>query len=123
MPSGSVIVTDELIALAKHEYEVVAVLAHEIGHVHNRHGLRHAIQGSTIALAALAITGDVSSTSYAIAALPALLVEAQYPQDFEREADAYGRTYLRANRIDGVHFKTFMQRLDAAQPGLGALPR
>lgn len=43
LPSGAIIVTDELIALAKHEYEVVAVLAHEIGHVRNRHGLRHAL--------------------------------------------------------------------------------
>lgn len=117
LPSGTVIVTDELIALAKHEYEVVAVLAHEIGHVRNRHGLRHALQGSAIALAALAITGDVSSTSYAIAALPTLLVNAQYSQAFEREADAYARQYLRARRIDGAHFQNFMRRLDAAQGG------
>ena len=117
LPSGSIIVTDELIELAEHEHEVVAVLAHEIGHVRNRHGLRHAIQGSAIALAALAITGDVSSTSYAVAALPTLLVDAQYSQAFEREADAYALAYMRTHNIEPTHFRNFMQRLDAAQGG------
>ena len=117
LPSGTVIVTDELIALAEHDQEVVAVLAHEIGHVKNRHGLRHAIQSSTVALVALAITGDVSSTSYAIAALPTLLVDAQYSQNFEREADAYSLQYLRANRIERTHFKNFMLRLEAEHGG------
>lgn len=117
LPTGTVVVTDELIALAKHEHEVVAVLAHEIGHVHNRHGLRHAIQGSAIALATLLVAGDISSTSYAIAALPTVLVNAQYSQAFEREADAYARDYLRAQRIDGAHFKNFMRRLDATHGG------
>lgn len=114
LPSGTVVATDELIKLAKHDQEIVAVLAHEIGHVQNRHGLRHAIQSSAIALAALAIVGDISSTSYAIAALPTALVNAQYSQNFEREADAYALAYLHAQKIERVHFKNFMLRLEAA---------
>lgn len=117
LPSGVVIATDELINLAKHDHEVVAVLAHEIGHLQNRHGLRHAIQSSAIALAALTITGDVSSTSYAIAALPTLLVNAQYSQNFEREADAYALAYLQTHRIEPAHFKNFMLRMEAAHGG------
>lgn len=112
LPSGTIIVTDELVKLAEHDDEVIAVLAHEIGHVVHRHGLRRIMQDSVVALVAILIAGDVSSTGTLIAALPTVLVELQYSQAFEREADAYSYAYLKRNGIDTVHFANLMRRLD-----------
>lgn len=41
LPDGTLVVTDELVELAgDNDDEVLAVLAHELGHIHERHGLR-----------------------------------------------------------------------------------
>ncbi|MBI5107371.1 MAG: M48 family metallopeptidase, partial [Rhodocyclales bacterium] len=40
LPSGLVVMTDSLVELAACDDELVAVLAHEIGHLEQRHGLR-----------------------------------------------------------------------------------
>jgi Zn-dependent protease with chaperone function len=115
LPSGTVVMTDELVRLSRDDRELIAVLAHEVGHVVHRHGLRRLIQDSIVALAALSITGDVSSTSKLIAALPTLLVEASYSQAFEREADAFALAYLRSARIDPVYFRDLLARLEARE--------
>lgn len=115
LPAGTVVLTDELVALAEGDAELVGVLAHEVGHVIHRHALRRAIQHSMVALLVLLLTGDVSSTSSLVAAVPALLVEAQYSQSFEREADGYALDHLRREGIDPVHFARLMRRLEAQQ--------
>ncbi len=46
LPGGIVIVTDQLMQLAEHDDEILAVLAHEIGHVKHRHVLRGLPQDS-----------------------------------------------------------------------------
>lgn len=117
LPSGAIILTDELVRLAEADEEVLAVLAHEFGHVAGRHGMRGVMQDSAVALLIVMITGDVSSTSTLIAALPTLLVEAQYSQGFEREADRYALAYLRTHNIDPLHFNNLMLRLEAKRGG------
>lgn len=117
LPSGAIVVTDALVRLAEHDEEVLAVLAHEFGHVANRHGMRRMLQDSAIGLLIVAITGDVSSTSTIIAALPTLLVEAQYSQAFEREADRHALAYMQRHRLDPIHFVTLMERLEKEKGG------
>jgi Zn-dependent protease with chaperone function len=112
LPAGTVIMTDELVALAGDDAEVVAVLAHEVGHVIHRHALRQAIQNSMVAVLVILVTGDLSSTSTLVAAVPALVVEAQFSQAFELEADDHALEHLRREGIDPVHFANLMRRLD-----------
>ena len=52
LPGGTIVVTDELVELAGSPRAVAAVVAHEMGHVHHRHGLRQLIQSSAIAAGA-----------------------------------------------------------------------
>lgn len=47
LPAGIVVITDDLVKLAKHDQELLAVLAHEVGHLRHRHFLRAALQKST----------------------------------------------------------------------------
>ncbi len=111
LPSGEIVVTDEMVALAENDDELRAVFAHEIGHVIYRHGLRRVIQGSVVALLIVAVTGDAFSSSSLAASFPILLVELQYSQAFEREADQYSYDYLIENNIKTSHFSNLMARL------------
>ena len=52
---GAVVITDELIALAKNDDEIMSVLFHEIGHVEHRHSLRMVISHSGLAILSLAM--------------------------------------------------------------------
>ncbi len=116
LPSGIVIMTDDMVALAKNDAELVTVLAHEIGHIHNRHSMRRLIQGSIVAFITVMVTGDVSTTSTLLAALPTLFIEAQYSQAFETEADNYSLKYMLDNRVAPIHFVNIMQRLENSRP-------
>jgi predicted Zn-dependent protease len=105
------VLTDELVQLAGDDRELVGVLAHELGHIEQRHALRSVLQKSALSLAVSLFTGDVSS-SFA-AALPSFLLEARYSREFEREADAFAVEKLRAAGIDPAHLARMLERLRA----------
>jgi Zn-dependent protease with chaperone function len=90
LPGGQVILLDELAKLNTDE-EILAVLAHELGHLNKRHGIRQLIQSSVVAAITTAYLGDIS---YAASATTALVLESGYSRDMEREADAYAAEML-----------------------------
>ena len=109
LPSGIIVVTDGLVNLALHDEEIAGVLAHETGHLENRHALRHVLQNSGTALVIALITGDITSVSSFSAGLPTALIEAKYSRDFEIEADDAAVAFLRRRGIP-VHFYADMLR-------------
>jgi len=111
LPSGHIVVTDELIEVADHDEEVLAVLAHEIGHVVYKHGLRSVLQSSAVALLLTAVTGDIGSASGFAAAMPIILLETNYSRKFEREADQYAFDYMQAHDFDTKHFATILKKI------------
>ncbi len=122
LPSGVVVITDELVTLARNDNELVAVLAHEIGHVVHRHALRRVLQDSTVVLVIAAVTGDVASITSLAATIPVVLVEAKYSRDFEREADDYALSYLRASDISPRHFADILLRMEQSAPARSEVP-
>ena len=116
LPDGTIVFTDEMVRLADHDDELVAVLAHEIGHVVHRHGLRAVIQDSLLGFALLAITGDATGSSELFLGLPVLLTQLAYSRTFEREADNYALDYLRTHNIPPIHFAHLMRRIEQAAP-------
>lgn len=114
LPDGTVIVTDQLLELAGSDDEVLAVIGHELGHLHLRHALRGMIQGSIVAGVVAWYVGDFTSLA---AGLPALLLESGYSRDFEREADRYGALFLRANGLSPALLANMLERLEDAHEG------
>ncbi|RPH52244.1 MAG: M48 family metallopeptidase [Desulfobacteraceae bacterium] len=112
LPSGIVIFTDEMVKISGHDNEMLAVLAHEAGHVVHRHALRTVIQDSLLSFALLAITGDISGSSELFLGLPVILTQLSYSRNFEQEADDYAVDYLRSHNIPTVHFAELLLRLD-----------
>ena len=109
LPSGAIVVTDELVMLAADDREILGVLAHEAGHVDRRHGLRNVLQNSLVGLVIAWFIGDVSTIA---AAAPTALIEANYSRELEREADAFAVNVLRTNGIPVRHFGDILRRLE-----------
>jgi predicted Zn-dependent protease len=114
LPGGIVIVTDDFVSMIKQDEELIAVLAHEIGHVQCRHALRKVLQNSTAGLLIAALTGDISTVSSMAAALPTMLVDASFSRDMEREADAVAIRYMQQQGISLEHFANILETLQSA---------
>ena len=122
LPSGIIVVTDDLVQLAKNNDELIAVLAHEIGHLKYRHALRRLLQDSATALIIAAITGDITSVTALAAALPTALLQAKYSRDFEREADEYALEYLKGRGIAPDSFAGILLRMEKQKPAARDVP-
>ena len=94
LPGGTVVMTDELVNVAENDREILAVLAHEVGHVIHQHGLRRMYQDLGVSLMLAYALGDVSSITNVATTLPATLINSGYSRAFEREADQVAGTHL-----------------------------
>jgi Zn-dependent protease with chaperone function len=108
LPGGIMVMTDQLLMLSKNDTEVVAVLAHELGHVKQRHAFRQSLQGVLAGLILAAITGDVSSVA---SGLPAALMQMKYSRAHETEADMFALNAMQAACLPPKSFADILQRL------------
>ena len=113
LPSGVIVITDELVKLAQDDREIVGVLAHECGHVVHRHSLRAVLQNSAVFVVVALVTGDVSSATAFGSALPTFLLQNRFSREFEREADAHAVAELRKAGVSPSHLADILQRLAA----------
>lgn len=114
LPGGTVVVLDEMVALSSDDDEILAVLAHEMGHVAERHALRQMLQASVVGLAMAWYVGDISNV---LAAAPATLLETRYSRDFERRADTFGGNMLELNGISASRLADILEKLERAHGG------
>ena len=110
LPDGTILFLDRLVEIAKDNDELIAVYAHEAGHVVYRHSLRQVIQNSAVAALAAVYIGDVSSV---VGALTGWILESGYSRDFERAADRYAVRTLTDNRLSPLLFAKILKKLDA----------
>ena len=108
LPSGDIVLTDEMVRLLKDDEAVMGVLAHELGHLHHHHMTRRVIQGAVVTAGAAVLVGDVSSL---LTTAPAALLDMKYSRDAEREADDYAIAMLRYNGIPLEHLAAVFERL------------
>ena len=121
LPDGTVVLTDALVRLADDNDGLAAVMAHEIGHLEQRHALQAMLRGSALALLIGLATGDAGSLAGLAATAPGLLVQASYARGFEREADRWALRYMREAGIDPQAFAALLRRFEGSdQAGLAA---
>lgn len=119
LPDGSIYMTDALVELAQDDEELLAVLAHEAGHHVHRHGLRQALESSSVLLLTGLLFGDVSGSSLAVA-IPAALLNSGFSRGHEREADTYAFDLLKRRGHSPRAFATMLARLEKASGARGA---
>ncbi len=113
LPGGTIVMTDALVELLDAQTDALSgVLAHELGHVHHRHGMRMVVQASLVGLLSSVVLGDFSSI---LAAAPVLLGQASYSRDAEREADAYCAAFLKAAGLSPGLMVGLFEKLGAAR--------
>jgi Zn-dependent protease with chaperone function len=122
LPSGVVVVTDQLVQLASDDNEIAAVLAHEIGHLRYRHALRRLLQDSATVLLVAAVTGDLTSVASLASALPAMLLQAKYSRDFEREADEFALDTMKRHGIPAESFAAILLRMGERRGAASDIP-
>ncbi len=122
LPSGIVVVTDQLVELAHSDDEIAAVLAHEIGHLRQRHALRRLLQDSATVLLVAAVTGDLTSIASLASALPAMLLQAKYSRDFEREADEFALDTMKRHGIPAESFAAILLRIEQRRGAAANVP-
>lgn len=110
LPSGEIVLTDELIELLDDDDALMGVLAHELGHLHQRHLMRRLIQSSAIAATTTLLFGDVSAL---IASIPPIVLDLKYSRDVEFEADDYAMAMFSANGISLTKLALTFEKLDS----------
>ncbi len=112
LPSGYIILTDEIVSLAPADDAVLGVLAHELGHLRGRHALRSFIQATAVGAVVGLLLGD---TSTVLMGFPALVLDLKYSRDFEREADDYAIATLHANGLSTAGLARVLRAMQARE--------
>ena len=111
LPDGTIILLDGLVLAMDNDQQVLAVLAHEMGHAKARHPLQLLLQSSAVAAFWGLYIGDVSSV---LTTAPTALVQARYSRSLEQEADDYAASLLRANGLSPALLAEALEKLAAS---------
>lgn len=124
LPGGFVCVYTGLIVTTQSESELAAVMAHEIGHVSQRHIARlftQQKQAGVAALAALALailaarsSPDLAQAAVAGAQYATYQTAVNFTRDNEREADRVGIQILEKSGFDPRAMPAFLEKLQRA---------
>lgn len=100
LPGGAMVINTGLILSAPRADALQGVIAHEIAHVVEQHGVRSVIRSAGIFVVVQALVGDASGLLAVLANAGPMLINQAYSRDFEREADDKGYALLRRAGVD-----------------------
>jgi len=112
LPDGMIVVTDDLVKLADDDRELLAVVAHELGHVHERHALQKVIADTGLAALISALTGDLSGLGGIAVAGPTMLAHMHHSRALEADADRFGFALLDKQGIATAWFASIIRKLE-----------
>jgi beta-barrel assembly-enhancing protease len=110
-PGGFIVVFRGLVDKAEGPEELAGVLAHEMGHVIERHGMENLVRALGAGTILAAVLGDASTLGATLAEYGSTLASLSYGRDAEREADAVGVAMLNKAGIRGTGLVAFFRRL------------
>ena len=117
LPGGTIVITDELIKLAKSDDEIAGVLAHEIGHVAGQHSLKQLYRVLGISFMIGVIGGDSGQLVDDVVSQASALQTFAYTRQFEADADRQSvETMIRAGR-NPLAFVDLLDRIGNDRPG------
>ncbi|MCC6234680.1 MAG: M48 family metallopeptidase, partial [Verrucomicrobiales bacterium] len=112
LPGGRVFVTRGLLRAVRNGEELAGVIAHELAHVRQRHGLQHVVGSQGPMLALQLALGASPGPAGALVGDSQELLGLSYSREAENEADELGFRFLIAANIDPRGMLSFMRRLD-----------
>jgi Zn-dependent protease with chaperone function len=121
LPGGTVVVNIGLLENTPPE-QIAGVLAHELGHVTARHGLRTLVGAVGPALLLRLFAGDEGGLFSLVSQGSHFLVVQSVSRDHEREADELAWRYLTRAKIEPNGLRQFLERIQKEFPA-GELPK
>ena len=113
-PGGPIVVTDELIKILDNDEMVMAVIAHELSHIEDRHSLKQIIDGIGLIGMSIYLFGGDESIIAELSAFGVNYWGYKNSRDFETKADLQGVEILRVNAIDAEVYVQALEKIHAS---------
>lgn len=110
-PGGYIVVFRGLIDHAAGADGLAGVMAHEMGHVIERHGMEGLVKALGLSFVMGALIGDTSGFAGIAADMAQRLATSKFSRDAEREADRIAVEMLNRTGISGRGFQAFFQTM------------
>lgn len=120
LPGGTMAIHTGLLLKANSAEEVAGVMAHELAHVTERHGVSNLIEAAGLYLLVTALFGDATGLLAVVANNAPALLQMKFSRDHEREADIRGFEFLLAAKINPKGMVTFFEKMHIHQEEKGA---
>ncbi len=121
LPGGRIVVFGKLIDVMETPNELAGVLAHEMGHIAERHPTEASIRSTGFSLFLTMLVGGSSTLTEFLASLGIQAVESSYSRDDERTADRIALELLAAAGADPGKLADTFVRLQKVQEKEGSL--
>ena len=108
LPGGQVMLFDGLVQQADSPEELAGVLAHEVGHVRERHVMTALLRQFGLSILLAGADSGVTNGVFGLAAMG-------YSRDAEREADDYARARMAQSDISPMGAAGFFERMAESQ--------
>lgn len=119
LPGGQIALYTGLLQQATHPDQVAGVLAHEIAHVTQRHGVQGIARSIGLVVAIQFLLGDAGGLIAVASELGRFAAENAYSRDQEAESDRLGVQRLHAAGIDPEGMAQFFALLQREELGAG----
>lgn len=111
LPGGTILITDEMIELAKTPDELAAVVAHEAAHVELRHSMQSVWRALGFGLVLDAVVGGGTGAGQQAVLLAGAATDLGHSRAAESAADARGRELLHAAGLSSKGMAPMFERL------------
>ncbi|MGI9413098.1 MAG: M48 family metallopeptidase [Hyphomicrobiales bacterium] len=117
LPGGKIVFSGKLIASASGPEAVAGVMAHEMGHVIERHSEAQMVRALGLSMAQELLFAGSSRIGDAVGGLAGYLAIVSYTRDAERQADAHARAMLERSGIDPKGLIRFFEFIKSKKGG------
>lgn len=118
LPNGTIVFTDAMVKLVEqNEQLLLAILLHEIGHVEQKHSMRLVAQSVASAVVVNYLFGDFSAMADLLTGSATAVVQNNFSQQLEWEADNYALEQLDTLGMSRDTFAQAMEKLAQLHDG------
>lgn len=115
LPGGKIVIHSALILKAQTAEELLGVLAHEMMHIEEQHGVRNVIGAAGIYILISGVLGDVNGVLALLSSAAPLLLNQSYSRRYEQQADTKGLELLIDADINPRGLVDFFDKLKAQE--------
>lgn len=120
LPGGTIILLDELVALAETPAQLDSIILHELGHVHHRHMMKQLVQSTILSVSVSLITGESSGIVDNLAGMGVFIASNGQSREAEKQADHYAKLAMRqiygSSEPMAEMFERFQQQSEGEVP-------